>query len=77
MQDYVSNSDVLHTNLDQLAVDTVSCFEVKASRRWRAAELLLPFNCAPVLLSKGSHLNGLEMMMYLHSGLAAFRLSKF
>ena len=73
-----TNTNSLHGNRDELAIaatkfDYIACAETKVTGRRHVSELLLPGFKAPTLLVRGARPNGLDMALFVRSGLSVSR----
>ena len=57
--------------------DVVACAETKVTGRRHVSELPLPGFKAPALLLRGARPNGLDMALFVRSGLSVSRREKF
>ena len=77
-----TNINGLHGNRDELAIaatkfHVVVCAETKVTGRRQVSELLLPGFKAPTLLLRGARPNGLDMALFVRSGLSVSRWERF
>ena len=79
-----TNINGLHGNRDELAIaatkfDVVACAKpkTKVTGRRHVSELLLPGFKAPTLLLRGARPNGLDMALFVCSGLSVLRRERF